>query len=112
MQMILNDESKHSYQTRALLFGWLSLPSYTNLPGWLQAAGKGWLGIRNKKTLQPYESGKINPYIFTFQVFLEDHKIWRNLPSWFSVYQVNFKSSGILFRQSLVAFIKNLKFIR
>jgi len=25
---------------------------------WLQAAGKGWLGIqRNKKTLQPYESG-------------------------------------------------------
>lgn len=41
MQIILNDESKHSYQSRALLFGWLSLPSYTNLPGWLQAAGKG-----------------------------------------------------------------------
>lgn len=41
MPMILNDESKHSYQSRALLFGWLSLPSYTNLPGWLQAAGKG-----------------------------------------------------------------------
>ena len=58
MQMILNDESKHSYQSRALLFGYPTLPSYTNLPGWLQAAGKGWLGIRNKKTLQPYESGK------------------------------------------------------
>jgi len=57
MQMILNDESKHSYQSRALLFGYPTLPSYTNLPGWLQAAGKGWLGIRNKKTLQPYESG-------------------------------------------------------
>jgi len=41
MQMILDDESKHSYQFRALLFGWLSPPSYTNLPGWLQAAGKG-----------------------------------------------------------------------
>ena len=48
---------------------------------------------------------KKNPYIFTVQVFLEDHKIWRNLPSWFGVYQVNFKSSGI-FRQSLVAFLK------
>ena len=23
---------------------------------------------------------KKNPYIFTVQVFLEDHKIWRNLP--------------------------------
>jgi len=41
MQMILDDESKHSYQSRALLIGWLSPPSYTNLPGWLQAAGKG-----------------------------------------------------------------------
>jgi len=50
-------------KSRALFkFGWFgypSPPSYTNyLPGWLQAAGKGWLGIqRNKKTLQPYESG-------------------------------------------------------
>lgn len=61
MQMILNDESKHSYQISGFIqiwFGYPSPPSYTNyLPGWLQAAGKGWLGMRNKKTLQPYESG-------------------------------------------------------
>jgi hypothetical protein len=40
MQMILNDESKHSYQSRALLFG-LAIPPRRltrNLPGWLQAA--------------------------------------------------------------------------
>jgi hypothetical protein len=39
---------------------WLSLPAVLHEPTlvWLQAAGKGWLGIqRNKKTLQPYESG-------------------------------------------------------
>merc|ERR1739838_895721 len=40
MQMILNDESKHSYQSRVLLFG-LAIPPRRltqNLPGWLQAA--------------------------------------------------------------------------
>ena len=57
------DESKHSYQISGLysnLVG-LAIPPRRltrTYPGWLQAAGKGWLGIRNKKTLQPYESGK------------------------------------------------------
>lgn len=44
MQMILNDESKHSYQSRALLFG-LAIPprrlTRTTYLVWLQAAGKG-----------------------------------------------------------------------
>jgi len=50
-------------KSRALFkFGWFgypSPPSYTNyLPGLVTSSScKGWLGIRNKKTLQPYESG-------------------------------------------------------
>lgn len=42
MQMILNDESKHSYQSRALFKFGLAIPprrlTRTTYPGWLQAA--------------------------------------------------------------------------
>lgn len=44
MQMILNDESKHSYQSRALFKFGLAIPPRRltrTYPGWLQAAGKG-----------------------------------------------------------------------
>jgi len=45
MQMILNDESKHSYQSRALFKFGLAIPprrlTRTTYLVWLQAAGKG-----------------------------------------------------------------------
>ena len=50
-------------KSRALFKFGLAIPprrlTRTTYLVWLQAAGKGWIGIqRNKKTLQPYESGK------------------------------------------------------
>ena len=88
---------------------WLSLPSYTNLPGWLQAAGKGWLGIRNKKTLQPYESGKKKTLYLYSSGFLRRPQdltkspelIWR-LPSKFQIiWDISSKFSGLLKKSEL-----------